>query len=99
MFKEFREFQRQPDLLGAFAEVARCYSASCVFADAQYRQGVMHSGIKPAFLAKAVGQALNLVRNGDRTQLAVMLGAAALAGWLLAHSRPAPPPRDPAPPK
>jgi hypothetical protein len=48
---------------------------------------------------EAVGQALNLVRNGDRTQLAVMLGAAALAGWLLAHSRPDPPPRDPAPPK
>jgi hypothetical protein len=43
---------------------------------------------------EAVGQALNLVRNGDRTQLAVMLGAAALAGWLLARSRP-----DPAPPK
>ena len=48
---------------------------------------------------EAVEQALNLVRNGDRTQLAVMLGAAALAGWLLAHRRPDPAPRDPAPPK
>ena len=48
---------------------------------------------------EAVEQALNLVRNGDRTQLAVMLGAAALAGWLLARSRPDPAPRDPAPPK
>jgi Flp pilus assembly protein protease CpaA len=48
---------------------------------------------------EAVGQALNLVRNGDRTQLAVMLGAAALAGWLLARSRPDPAPRDPAPPR
>jgi hypothetical protein len=48
---------------------------------------------------EAVEQALNLVRNGDRTQLAVMLGAAALAGWLLARSRPDPAPRDPARPK
>jgi hypothetical protein len=46
---------------------------------------------------EAVEQALNLVRNGDRTQLAVMLGAAALAGWLLARSRQDPAPRDPAP--
>jgi hypothetical protein len=37
---------------------------------------------------EAVEQALNLVRNGDRTQLLVMLGGAALAGWLLARSRP-----------
>jgi hypothetical protein len=48
---------------------------------------------------EAVEQALNLVRNGDRTQLAVMLGAAALAGWLLAHGRPDPAPRDAAPQK
>jgi hypothetical protein len=46
---------------------------------------------------EAVEQALNLVRNGDRTQLAIMLGAAALAGWLLARSRQDPAPRDPAP--
>jgi 4-hydroxy-4-methyl-2-oxoglutarate aldolase len=66
MLKEFREFQRRPDLLEAFNEVAKCYSASCVFADSQYRQGVMDSGIKPAFVAKAVGQALTVqLSQGD----------------------------------
>jgi hypothetical protein len=45
---------------------------------------------------EAVEQALNLVRNGDRTQLLVMLGGAALAGWLLARSRPDAP-REPGP--
>jgi hypothetical protein len=48
---------------------------------------------------EAVEQALNLVRNGDRTQLLTILGAAALAGWLLARSRPEPAPRDAAPPQ
>jgi Flp pilus assembly protein protease CpaA len=43
---------------------------------------------------EAVEQALNLVRDGDRTQLLVMLGAAALVGWLLAGSRPDPAPRE-----
>jgi hypothetical protein len=47
---------------------------------------------------EAVEQALNLVRNGDRTQLLVILGGAALAGWLLARSRPDTGPRDPGPP-
>jgi hypothetical protein len=42
----------------------------------------------------AVGQALNLVRHGDRTQLAIILGAAMATGWLLARSRPEPPPGD-----
>jgi 4-hydroxy-4-methyl-2-oxoglutarate aldolase len=66
MLKEFREFQRRPDLLEAFTEAAKCYSASCVFADSQYRQGVMDSGIKPAFVAKAVGQALTVqLSQGD----------------------------------
>jgi hypothetical protein len=37
---------------------------------------------------EAVEQALNLLRDGDRTQLLLTLGAAALAGWLLARSRP-----------
>jgi 4-hydroxy-4-methyl-2-oxoglutarate aldolase len=60
MLKEFKEFRRLPDLLAAFTEVAQCYSASCVFADSQYRQGIMHSAIKPAFRAKAVGQALTV---------------------------------------
>ena len=66
MLKEFREFQRRPDLLEAFTQVAKCYSASCVFADSQYRQGIMDSWIKPAFVAKAVGQALTVqLSQGD----------------------------------
>jgi len=60
MLKEFKEFRREPELLTGFTEVAQCYSASCVFADSQYRQGIMHSAIKPAFRAKAVGQALTV---------------------------------------
>ncbi|MBX6324122.1 MAG: RraA family protein [Rhodospirillaceae bacterium] len=60
MLKVFNEFPRRPELLAAFDEVAACYSASCVFADVQYRQGVMASAIKPAFRAKAVGQALTV---------------------------------------
>jgi hypothetical protein len=47
---------------------------------------------------EAVEQALNLLRNGDRTQILVMLGGAALAGWLLARSRPGTAPRDAIPP-
>jgi hypothetical protein len=47
---------------------------------------------------EAVEQALNLVRNGDRTQLLVILGGAVLAGWLLARSRPDIGPRDAGPP-
>jgi regulator of RNase E activity RraA len=60
VLKQFNEFERNPALLEAFTEVAQCYSASCVFADVQYRQGVMQSAIKPAFPAKAVGQALTV---------------------------------------
>jgi regulator of RNase E activity RraA len=60
MLKVFNDFKRNPELLAQFSNVASCYSASCVFADVQYRQGVMHSGIKPAFRAKAVGQALTV---------------------------------------
>jgi hypothetical protein len=44
---------------------------------------------------EAVEQALNLVRNGDRTQLFVILGAAALAGWLLARTGPDTAAREP----
>jgi 4-hydroxy-4-methyl-2-oxoglutarate aldolase len=60
MLKVFNDFARNPELLKGFEKVASCYSASCVFADVQYRQGVMHSAIKPAFRAKAVGQALTV---------------------------------------
>jgi 4-hydroxy-4-methyl-2-oxoglutarate aldolase len=66
MLKEFLDFERDPSLLAEFEEVAKCYSASCVFADAQYRTGVMHSSIKAAFPAKAVGQALTVqLSKGD----------------------------------
>jgi 4-hydroxy-4-methyl-2-oxoglutarate aldolase len=66
MLKEFLDFERDPALLAEFEEVARCYSASCVFADVQYRTGVMYSSIKPAFAAKAVGQALTVqLSKGD----------------------------------
>jgi 4-hydroxy-4-methyl-2-oxoglutarate aldolase len=60
MLKVFNDFERQPVLLAKFDEVAKCYSASCVFADAQYRQGVMDSEIKPPFPARIVGQALTV---------------------------------------
>jgi len=60
MLKVFNDFDRKPTLLAEFDEVAKCYSASCVFADSQYRQGVMDSEIKPAFGAKVVGQALTV---------------------------------------
>ena len=44
----------------AFRDVAKCYSASCVFADVQARGNVMHSGIKPIFPGKLVGVALTV---------------------------------------
>ena len=66
MLKEFLDFERDPTLLAEFEEVAGCYSASCVFADVQYRTGVMHSSIKAAFPARAVGQALTVqLSKGD----------------------------------
>ncbi len=50
----------RPDqaMIQAFRDVAKCYSASCVFADVQSRGNVMHSGIKPIFPGKLVGVAL-----------------------------------------
>ncbi len=66
MLKVFNDFERRPDLLEKFDAVAKCYSASCVFADVIYRTGVMDSRIKPAFRAKAVGQALTVqLSKGD----------------------------------
>jgi regulator of RNase E activity RraA len=58
---ELRNFKR-PDakLVEQYREVAKCYSASCVFADVQRRGGVMHSGIKPIFRGKCVGPALTV---------------------------------------
>jgi regulator of RNase E activity RraA len=60
MLRVYNDFPRRPDLLAGFDEVVRCYSASCVFADVLYRQGVMDSAIKPAFRAKVAGQALTV---------------------------------------
>jgi regulator of RNase E activity RraA len=56
-----KDFQR-PDsrLMEQVREVAKCYSASCVFADVQQRGGVMHSALKPIFNGKAVGPALTV---------------------------------------
>jgi len=66
MLKVYNEFPRRPELLALFDEVARCYSASAVFADVMYRTGVMDSAIKPAFKAKAVGQAVTVqLSRGD----------------------------------
>ncbi|MEO6025212.1 MAG: RraA family protein, partial [Burkholderiales bacterium] len=47
-------------MIQAFRDVAKCYSASCVFADVQGRSNVMHSGIKPIFPGKLVGVALTV---------------------------------------
>jgi regulator of RNase E activity RraA len=66
MLKIYNDFQRLPDLLRRFEDVASCYSASCVFADVMYRMGVMSSSIKPAFKGKAVGQAITVqLSKGD----------------------------------
>lgn len=66
MLKEYHNFERRPDLLTKFDDVISCYSASAVFADVQYRTGVMDSGIKPAFRAKVCGQAITVqLSKGD----------------------------------
>ena len=66
MLKVFNDFDRRPDLLSKFEQVLKCYSATAVFADVQYRTGVMDSGIKPAFRAKITGQAVTVqLSKGD----------------------------------
>jgi regulator of RNase E activity RraA len=56
-----RNFERPDEkLVQRYREVAKCYSASCVFADVQRRGGVMHSSLKPIFPGKAVGPALTV---------------------------------------
>jgi regulator of RNase E activity RraA len=66
MLKIFNDFDRRPDLLARFDAVVKCLSASAVFADVQYRTGVMDSAIKPAFRAKVTGQALTVqLSKGD----------------------------------
>ncbi len=66
MLKVFNEFERRPDILEKLDAVIGCLSATAVFADVQYRTGVMDSGIKPAFRAKTCGQALTVqLSKGD----------------------------------
>lgn len=66
MLKQFNDFERHPGLLAQFDKVVKCYSAAAVFADVQYRTGVMDSGIKPAFRAKITGQAVTVqLSKGD----------------------------------
>jgi 4-hydroxy-4-methyl-2-oxoglutarate aldolase len=66
MLKTFADFDRRPDLLARFDALLGVYSISCVIADVMYRTGVMDSGIKPPFKAKAVGQALTVqLSKGD----------------------------------
>jgi regulator of RNase E activity RraA len=66
MLKIFNDFERRPDLLAKFDAVVKCYSAAAVFADVQYRTGVMDSAIKPPFRAKACGQAVTVqLSKGD----------------------------------
>lgn len=66
MLKQFNDFKRDPALLEKFDKVLSYYSATAVFADSQYRTGVMDSGIKPAFRAKVCGQAITVqLSKGD----------------------------------
>ena len=66
MLKQFNDFKRDSALLEKFDKVLSYYSATAVFADSQYRTGVMDSGIKPAFRAKVCGQAVTVqLSKGD----------------------------------
>ena len=66
MLQVYNEFERKPELLAKFDKVLECYSATAVFADVQYRTGVMDRGIKPAFRAKITGQAITVqLSKGD----------------------------------
>lgn len=66
MLQVYNDFERRPDLLEKFDKVVQAYSATAIFADVQYRTGVMDSGIKPAFKAKVTGQAITVqLSKGD----------------------------------
>ena len=53
-------------IVDQYQEVAKCYSASCVFADVQRRRGVMHSSIKPISNDTLVGPAVTVkLSTGD----------------------------------
>jgi regulator of RNase E activity RraA len=64
MLKTFNEFDRRPDLLVRFDALLPTYSIVAIFADVMYRQNIMHSSVKPAFKAKATGQAITVQLSG-----------------------------------
>jgi regulator of RNase E activity RraA len=64
VLKTFNDFERRPDLLAKFDALLPSYSISCIFADVMYRQNVMTAAIKPAFKAKATGQAVTVQLSG-----------------------------------
>jgi 4-hydroxy-4-methyl-2-oxoglutarate aldolase len=64
LLKTFNDFERRPDLLAKFDALLPRYSVSCIFADVMYRQNVMTSKIRPAFKAKATGQAITVQLSG-----------------------------------
>ena len=62
----FNYFERNPELLKKFDKVLSALSAAAIFADVQYRTGVMDSAIKPAFRSKVTGQAVTVqLSKGD----------------------------------
>lgn len=62
----FNDFERNPELLKKFDNVLSALSAAAIFADVQYRTGVMDSAIKPAFRSKVTGQAVTVqLSKGD----------------------------------
>ncbi len=66
MLQVYNDFDRNPELLAKFDKVLECFSAAAVFADVQYRLGVMDSEIKPAFRSKVTGQAVTVqLSKGD----------------------------------
>ena len=64
MLKVFNDFERRPDLLARFDALLPTYSIVAIFADVMYRQNIMHSSVKPAFKAKATGQAITVQLSG-----------------------------------
>ena len=62
----FNDFERNPELLKKFDKVLSALLAAAIFADVQYRTGVMDSAIKPAFRSKVTGQAVTVqLSKGD----------------------------------
>ena len=62
----FNDFERNPELVKKFDKVLSALSAAAIFADVQYRTGVMDSAIKPAFRSKVTGQAVTVqLSKGD----------------------------------